>query len=197
MLIFEEKQRVNNSTVFDELYSRYKSSVYSLSCYLTRNQKEAEDLFQDTWLRIAKHLVHETIDMDNCKTWIMTITSNLYRDWLRKKRVRKPFSFQKSDSDGQTDTSIEKPLWGEKSFRENDSNHLEVKMALSTALAGLSPRYRLIFVLKEIEGYKYSEISEILSMPEGTVKSIMHRAIKKLRKDLWVYNPKKTIIASV
>ena len=80
---------------------------------------------------------------------------------------------------------------------ENDSKHLEVKMALSTALAGLPPKQRLIFVLKEIEGYKYSEIGEMLSIPEGTVKSIMHRAIRILRKDLWVYNPKKTIIASV
>jgi len=188
---------VNNSTVFDELYGRYKSSLYSLACYLTRNQKEAEDLFQDTWLRIAKHLAHQTIDIDNCKTWMMTITSNLYRDWLRKKRVRKSFSFQKSNPDGQTGTYLEKPMWGEKACLENDPKHLEVKMALSKALAGLPPKQRLIFVLKEIEGYKYSEIGEMLSVPEGTVKSVMHRAIRKLRKDLWVYNPKKAIIASV
>ncbi len=193
----EWDQRVNNSAVFDELYNRYKSSLYKLACYLTRNQKEAEDLFQETWLRIAKHLAHKTIDMDNCKTWIMTITSNLYRDWLRKKRVRKSFSFQKPESDGQADMHLEKPMWGEKTCLGNDSKHLEVKMALSTALAGLPSRQRLIFVLKEMEGYKYSEIGEMLNLPEGTVKSIMHRAIKKLRKDLWVYDPKKTIIVSV
>ena len=188
---------MNNPAVFDELYNQYKSSLYSLACYLTRNQKEAEDLFQDTWLRIAKHLAHQTIDVDNCKTWLMTILSNLYRDWLRKKRVRKSFSFQKSNSDMQTDNHFEKPMWGEKTYTENDSKHLEVKMALSKAMAGLLPRQRLIFVLKEIEGFKYSEISEMLKVPEGTVKSIMHRAIRKLRKDLWVYNPKQTIIASV
>ncbi len=188
---------MKNPAVFDELYSQYKSSIYSLACYLTRNQKEAEDLFQDTWLRIAKYLAHQTIDMDNSKTWVMTITSNLYRDRLRKKRVRKPFSFQRSNSERESDSYLEKPLWGEKSSMENDSKHLEVKIALSTALAGLPPRQRLIFVLKEIEGYKYSEISEMISVPEGTVKSIMHRTIRKLRKDLWVYNPKKTIIASV
>jgi RNA polymerase sigma-70 factor (ECF subfamily) len=52
-------------------------------------------------------------------------------------------------------------------------------------------------VLKEIEGFKYAEIGEILNMPVGTVKSLMHRAVKGLRRELWVYNPKKTIIASV
>jgi len=96
-----------------------------------------------------------------------------------------------------TENKLEKPMWGEKPYSENDSKHLEVKMALSKALAGLPPRHRLIFVLKEIEGFKYAEISEMLNVPEGTVKSIMHRAIRKLRKDLWIYNPKKTIIASV
>ena len=188
---------MNNQAVFDELYSQYKSSLYNLACYLTRNQKEAEDLFQDTWLRIAKHLAHKTIDKDNCRKWIMTITSNLYRDRLRKKRMRNAFSFQRSNSDGQTDNHFEKPLWGEKSDVENDSKHLEVKMALSKALAGLPSRQRLIFVLKEIEGFKYSEIGEMLKVPEGTVKSVMHRAVRKLRKDLRIYNPKKTIIVSV
>jgi len=188
---------VDNTAVFDELYDRYKTPLYGLACYLTRNQKEAEDLFQETWLRVVKHLADQSIDVDNCKTWLMTITSNLYKDFLRKKRVRKPFSIQRSDSDMQIDNRIEKPMWGEKPFNENDAKHLEVKTAISKALAGLHSRQRLIFVLKEIEGFKYTEIAEMINVPEGTVKSIMHRAVRNLRKDLWVYNPKKTIIASV
>jgi len=188
---------VDNTAIFDELYSRYKSEVYGLSCYLTRNQKEAEDLFQETWLRVVKYLPDQSIDVDNCKSWIMTITSNLYRDLLRKKRVRKPFSTQRENSDTQIDHQIEKPMWGEKPCSENDANYQEVKAALSKALADLQPRQRLIFVLKEIEGFRYIEISEMLNIPEGTVKSIMHRAVGKLRKDLWVYNPKKTITVSV
>jgi len=188
---------MDNTAVFNLIYSRHKASLYGLACYLTRNEKEAEDLFQETWLRIAKHLAHKTIDMDNCKTWIMTITSNLYRDWLRKKRVRRAFVFQKSSPDGQVDRSGETPMWGEKPGSENDSKHQEVKMALQKALSNLPPKHRLVFVLKEVEGFKYSEISEILKVPEGTVKSIQHRAVKKLRQDLWIYNPKKSLIASV
>ncbi len=191
------EQRVNNTAVFDLIYSEHKSAIYGLACYLTRNEKEAEDLFQETWLRIAKHLAHKTIDMDNCKTWILTITSNLYRDWLRKKRVRRAFAFQKSSSDQEVDKHLEKPMWGKKPDAENDSKHQEVKIALQKALSDLPPRHRLIFVLKEVEGFKYSEISEILKVPEGTVKSIQHRAVKRLRQDLWIYNPKKTLIASV
>ena len=191
------EQRVDNTAVFDLIYGQHKSSLYRLACYLTRNEKEAEDLFQETWLRIAKHLAYKTIDMDNCKTWIMTILSNLYRDWLRKKRVRKGFVFQKSSSVDQIDSHLEKQVWGDKSCHENDPKNLEIKMALSKALSGLPYKLRLVFVLKEIEGFKYSEISEILKVPEGTVKSIQHRAVKKLRQDLWIYNPKKTLIASV
>jgi RNA polymerase sigma-70 factor (ECF subfamily) len=48
-----------------------------------------------------------------------------------------------------------------------------------------------------MEGFQYTEIGEILSLPVGTVKSLMHRAVKRLRRELWGYAPKKTIIASV
>ena len=88
-------------------------------------------------------------------------------------------------------------MWGDSSDSSLNYEHQEIKLALSKALAGLPPRHRIIFVLKEIEGYKYNEICEILKIPEGTVKSILHRAVKKLRRDLWSYNPKKSIIASV
>ena len=188
---------MENSAAFDWLYREHKSSLYKLACYLTRNEKEAEDLFQETWLRIVRHLAHKTIDMDNCKTWMMTITSNLYRDWLRKKRVRRAFALRGKQNESPADTHFEQPTWGEHPSKKNDSEHLEVKMAISKALVGLPSKQRLIFVLKEIEGFKYAEISEMLDLPEGTVKSIMHRAVRNLRRDLWAFNPKKTIIASV
>ena len=59
------------------------------------------------------------------------------------------------------------------------------------AVAKLPERQRRVFVLKEIEGFKYKEISEIFDMPVGTVKSIGHRAVRRLRQELSVYNPKK------
>lgn len=182
---------------FDDLYGRYKSSIYSLACYLTRNQREAEDLFQETWLRVVQHLPDASINAKQGKAWLMTITANLYRDWLRKKKVRRFFSSHKSEAVGHDDHALHTPFWGSDSNRTVESNRLEVRMAVSKALERLPTKQRIIFVLKEMEGFKYSEIGEVLSLPVGTVKSLMHRAVKGLRRELWVYDHKKTIIASV
>jgi len=56
----------------------------------------------------------------------------------------------------------------------------------------LPDQYRLVFMLKEVAGFKQSEIGEILGIPIGTVKSVMFRAVKKLRLDLAAYHPKMT-----
>ena len=183
--------------MFDELYERYKSSVYSLACYLTRNQREAEDLFQETWLRVVQHLPHKSVDVKNCKTWIMTIETNLYRDWLRKKKVRRLFSTQKSEAVEREDNVLQRSFWGSEDDGAKDSNRLDVRMAVSKAIDRLPKKQRIVFMLKEIEGFKYSEIGEVLRMPAGTVKSLMHRAVKGLRRELWDYAPNKSIIVSV
>lgn len=175
---------MDNSEVFDNLYNTHKSSLYGLACYLTRNRREAEDLFQETWLRVARHLASRPVDEDNGRAWILTIASNLYKDSLRKKRVRQAFLLQKQFLD-------------QKSREECRDQRTDTKIALSRALENLPSQQRLIFVLKEIEGFKYSEIGEMLHLPEGTVKSVLHRAVKRLRKELCVFHPNKTMIASV
>lgn len=73
---------------------------------------------------------------------------------------------------------------------KGESNRADMGMAISQAMADLPGRQRLVFVLKEIEGFKHSEISEILGLPVGTIKSLMHRAVKRLQRDLWAYSPK-------
>lgn len=76
--------------MFDQLYGQHKSDVYHFAFYLTKDRGEAEDLFQDTWLRVAKNFP-KTLNMKKIKSWIFTITSNLHKDSLRKERVRRSF----------------------------------------------------------------------------------------------------------
>ena len=75
---------------FDELYHEYKDAVFCLAFCLTQNRGEAEDLFQETWLRIVKSLPKK-VNMQSLKAWIFTVVANLHRDILRKKRVRQLF----------------------------------------------------------------------------------------------------------
>jgi len=80
---------------FDELYNEYKDRVFCFAYYLTQNRGEAEDLFQEAWLRIVKSLP-EKVNTQSLKAWIFVIVSNLHRDNLRKKRVRRLFLSKKS-----------------------------------------------------------------------------------------------------
>jgi RNA polymerase sigma-70 factor (ECF subfamily) len=173
---------------FDLLYDTYKSAVFSYACYLTRNEKEAEDLFQETWLRIVKNPPRSR-DVSELKSWVFTITTNLYRDLLRKKRVRRTFLLEKSATSdlGPGFFAVDTRQGKIKTSRETD--RVDAGNAIALALAQLPEKLHRVFVLKEIEGFKYMEISRILNLPVGTVKSMMHRAVRRLQQELAVFCP--------
>jgi RNA polymerase sigma-70 factor (ECF subfamily) len=174
--------------VFDELYEKYQNDVFRFACYLTKNRGDAEDLYQEAWLRIVKKLP-EKVNMQSIKAWIFTIVINLHRDELRKKRIRRIFIFQKSRAHGAEEVFpyLEAKSWSDSS---NEANHKEIGKHISQALANLPDRQRRVFILKEIAGFRQVEISDILSVPVGTVKSLMYRAVKQLRQELSKYQVK-------
>lgn len=184
-----ERETQLNPLLFDNLYQKYKSPVYGFAFYLTRNSGEAEDLFQETWLRVVKHWPEKT-DLHTFKTWIFTITVNLHRDMLRKKRIRRLFLREKSTTLHQAGKNSFSNPERTLSSRANDLGNLEIGRVISQALSRLPRKQRLVFILKEMEGFKQSEIGEILKIPLGTVKSLMYRAVKRLQGDLADYKPK-------
>ena len=173
---------------FDQLYDEYKDAVFGFAISLTRNRNEAEDLFQDAWLRIVRN-IPDKVKMVSLKTWIFTIVANLHKDTLRKKRVRRLFHHtpRYTEQNGaKTDDLLERADTDQ--IDETDS--ADIERDINKAIAVLPERLRRVFVLKEIAGFQQAEIGEILGLPVGTVKSLMHRAVKRLQKELSAYNPK-------
>jgi RNA polymerase sigma-70 factor (ECF subfamily) len=175
---------------FDELYDTHRTAVFSFAYSLTQNRGEAEDLFQETWLRVAQYFP-EVLDMKKVKSWLFTITANLHKDALRKKRTRRRFLFQKKWTADQDMTGCERLPEHASPDETKGSKHVEMVHAISQAVSNLPDQHRLVFILKEVAGFQQSEISEILGIPIGTVKSVMFRAVKKLRQDLAAFHPKK------
>jgi RNA polymerase sigma-70 factor (ECF subfamily) len=165
---------------FDELYNQYKTMVFSFSYHLTRNRGEAEDLYQETWLRIVNKFPGG-IKKQTIKAWIFTIVSNLHKDSLRKKRVRRLFFLQESRSlpNGDLETT----------GRPDEAERAEIGKDINRAIAVLPESQKRVFILKEMAGLKQAEISKTLAIPKGTVKSLMHRAVKSLQKELSAYRP--------
>jgi len=172
-----------DTRAFDKLFLRHKDATYRFAYYLTQSRSEADDLFQDTWLRAVKYLPSSS-GIRDFKAWMFTITANLHRDLLRKKKIRRMFFPQRSvESDSNIDP-FENPESTAVPKVNDDSNRIDIHLALNQAIAQLPLKQRRVFVLKEIEGLKHSEISEILKVSVGTVKSLLHRAVKKLQVQL-------------
>jgi len=174
---------------FDELYERYQNEVFSFAYHLTRHRGDAEDLYQDAWLRIVKKLPKE-IDMRGIKAWIFTIVINLHRDELRKKRIRRLFLLEKAKAHEKEEASfpVQRDILPADS--KDDGLRIEIGRDIRQAMDSLPQRQRRVFVLKEIAGFKQAEISDILGVPVGTVKSLMYRAVKRLRQELSKYQTK-------
>lgn len=175
---------------FDELYDEYKTAVFGFAFYLTQNRSEAEELFQEAWLRIVKKMP-EKVNRASIKSWIFTIVANLHKDMLRKKRIRRLYSFQKSKYAEREDA----PLHDAPDFSfSNSAGELpatDLGKDVARAIASLPDRQRRVFVLKEMAGFKQAEIGDMLRLPLGTVKSLMHRAVKSLQRELSAYNPER------
>jgi RNA polymerase sigma-70 factor (ECF subfamily) len=166
---------------FDTLYLEHKSSVYRFACYLTQNRNEADDLFQETWLRVVRYLP-DSSPVKNHRAWIFTIAANLYKDMLRKKKTQRMIFVSRSPhSDGNSEKEFEGSV---KPGGPDESDRVDLGMAIDQALRVLPYPQRRVFVLKELEGFKLSEISSMLKVPVGTVKSLMFRAVKRLQKEL-------------
>jgi len=179
---------MNGSGEFDAAYDLYKADIFRFIFHLTGNRAEAEDLFQETWLRVVRHGQLRQAGRD-LKPWLLTIVLNLHRDALRRKRIRRMFLLRhyhreqpdSSPSSGYAPPSTE-PAWtAEQAWLQRD---------IDQAIAGLPEKQRRVFLLSEFEGLRQAEIAGIMRIPVGTVKSLLYRAVKKLQRDLAAHNPK-------
>ena len=173
----------NDQMAFDQLFFKYKSSVYRFAYYLTQNKNEADDLFQETWLRVVKN-VNKNSKIKDFKAWIFTISNNLHRDELRKKKIRRLFFSSIQIETENSKDFFENSKQEFKSEMRDESKNIEFNMMFQQAVAKLTNKQRRVFILQEIEGFKQKEISKILNIPVGTVKSLFHRAIKFLQKEM-------------
>jgi len=169
------------------LYEKYKVDVYRFAFHLARQAGEAEDLFQETWTRVVRHR-DEILPERDMKAWLFTITANLHRDALRRIRVRKIVLFApRNEADREPDAVENAPAPGP--GPDVLAERSEAGRALDRALADLPERQRRVFVLKEIEGFKHEEIGGILGIPVNTAKTLLFRAMKRLREELRDYGP--------
>ena len=180
-VIFEQVKR-DEFNAFDLIVSRYKNRLFNCVYRLVHNSEIAEDLVQETFLRVYKnrHNYHAT---SNFSTWIYTIALNLARSELRKRKRRQFFSLNSSPNNDDNMTEgfdLPDPSFGP----EDHLAHSELGRAIQKAIDQLPVKYRTVIVLRDIEELSYEQISEILECPTGTIKSRVNRARLRLQEML-------------
>lgn len=159
----------------------YGKDIYSFCRKLTCSQQEADDLYQDTFLKLTE--LRDRLNIAyNPKSYLLSVAVNLWKNRRRKSAWRQRITgteVSMEDEDVPEVPSKEVPV-------EEQMIAMEERRLVKRAVSALPEKYRLPVLLFYMEEMKLSEISEILKLPEGTVKSRLYRAKKMLEKELEV-----------
>jgi RNA polymerase sigma-70 factor (ECF subfamily) len=179
-LLVREAQRGNRSA-FEELVRHYDQAVLRLALHLTGSEHEAQDIYQEAFLKAYKNLGRFRFEC-SFYTWIYRIVTNLCLDNIRKKQVRKEDAPVATDADGEV-YDILSQVADERSGAdpERDLMRRELGGKIAKALEKLTPRERMVFELKHYQGLKLRTVGEMLNTTEETAKNTLFRATQKLR----------------
>lgn len=163
---------------FDLLVKRYKDPLLNFVYRFLGDLVESEDIVQETFYRVYKNK-HYYKEVAKFSTWIYTIAGNLAKTELRRRKRKRVFSIHK---DSPTEKDIELPDVSEDP--EKEVNSVITDKLIQKAINNLPPKFRQVIILRDVQGFSYEEISSIIKVPLGTVKSRVNRARLRLQEDL-------------
>ncbi|HML37150.1 MAG TPA: RNA polymerase sigma factor [Bacillota bacterium] len=155
---------------FREIYENYQSAVYGYLFYMTHDEQTAQDLSQETFLKIYLGLKRIRED-SNLKAWCMTIARNTFLSYARKK---KPFLLG--------DEQIQNSMPAAEQSPEDLILQSEEKKEIQRLLLMLNEYDRTVLILRDYECLSYAEIAGIMELTETVVKVRIYRARNKLKK---------------
>lgn len=171
-------QRVLDGDVneYEKLVLEYQKNVYNLALRMTGDAEDAADMAQEAFIKAYNSLASYRGD-SKFSVWLYRIVSNVCLDFLRARKRRQTVSLSVVDDEGE-ETELE--ISDESASPEKLLERSMTRDAVRRGLQELTPEYRQILILRELQGMSYDEIAETLGLESGTVKSRIFRARKKL-----------------
>lgn len=170
-----EKVLGGDANAFEELVLKYEKTVYNLALRMVGDRDDAFDMTQEAFIKAYGSLSSFRGD-SKFSVWIYRITTNVCLDFLRSKSRKQQVSLTVSDDDEDAQLDIPDPS-------STPEQQLMQKMSMQSVEEGLKTlpdKQRQILVMRELGGMSYAEIGKALSLEEGTVKSRIFRARKRL-----------------
>lgn len=176
-----EQSRNGDVDAFEELIKDYKKIAYNIALRVLRNVEDAEDASQEALIKVYKSIQNFNMQ-SSFKSWLYRIVVNTCIDFKRKKNINAVSIDENIDLSGNKEFHIE---------IADDTNNPDLLIErnfnlrlINDAVGNLEDDFKTIIILRDIQGFSYSEISEILNCNLGTVKSRLNRARKSLKEIL-------------
>jgi RNA polymerase sigma-70 factor (ECF subfamily) len=174
-----KKAKNGDVEAFERLVEGYQKKVFNIAYRMLGNYDDASELAQEALIKIYKSL-KSFKEESQLSTWIYRITTNVCLDELRKRKNKAVvYIDEKIRSE---DDEITRQVEDKQPTPEQRAEQNEVKKAINNAIQSLSQDYKIVIILRDIQGLSYDEIAEILKCPTGTVKSRINRARQSLKE---------------
>src|SRR5581483_2460143 len=183
-----------DQATFAEQAMPFMDSLYAAARRMTRNDADAEDLLQETYLKAYRGFGGFE-QGTNLKAWLYRILTNTFINSYRAKK-RRP---EESDVDDVEDLYLYRRLGGAElaaagRSAEEDLLDSYTDDEIKQAIESLPEQFRMAVLLADVEGFSYKEIADILGIPIGTVMSRLHRGRKGLQKKLWEFAVERGLV---
>lgn len=165
---------------YHDLIRPYERSVYKMALSFMKNEADAEDVAQEAFLKAFRKLA-EFRGQAKFSTWLISITLNEARGRLRRQGVVRMESLDTPEEDGYISPALLRD-WREVPLESLERK--EVREMLEHAIGKLSPLYREVLLLRDVEGFSVEETAGTLAITTGTVKVRLHRARMMMQKQL-------------
>lgn len=176
-------ERVKNGDIeaFELLIEGCEKKVFNIAYRMLANYEDAKEIAQEVFLKAFRSI--SSFKGDSLfTTWIYRITTNLCLDEIRKRKNKKLVSLDEGiEYEGH---EIKRQIRHEGPSPEAEAENNEMKKAVMDSINALSEDYKTVIVMRDIQGFSYEEIAEIIKCPEGTIKSRINRARKTLKNIL-------------
>ncbi len=169
--------RAGQTEAFGVLVRRYQDRLFPTIARLVGSAEDAQDVLQDAFVRGFEKLDQFHAE-SSFYTWIYRIAINLALSGHRKNRIRR---FSPLSQSGKNQRVVDPPDQSPESDPSFALERLERESIVEAALKELGPEHRAVVILKDFDGRRYEEISALLNIPVGTVRSRLHRARSELR----------------
>ncbi len=179
----KKNQKEKYDRIFEEEFLPQIDSLYTFAYHLTYNEEDANDLVQETYLK-AYRFIDKYIEGTNAKAWLFKILKNVFINQYRRKSKRP------------TKVDYEEIITYQDEEDTKFSSYMDLREEMfqdmmgdevTNAINALPVDFRVVILLCDVEGFTYEEISKIIDIPIGTVRSRLHRARNMLKEKLKEY----------